>query len=69
VEAQRRQATTGEAGMLGLQGVAETGLVGAGWIKIAGERWRAVADEPVAPGERVTVTSVDGLTLRVRRGA
>jgi membrane-bound ClpP family serine protease len=34
-----------------------------------GERWRALAEAPVAPGERVTVTAVDGLTLRVRKGA
>src|SRR5262245_47191167 len=36
VQAQRRRATTGEAGMLGLSGVAETELSGAGWIKVAG---------------------------------
>jgi membrane-bound serine protease (ClpP class) len=67
IQAQRRRATTGEAGMLGLSGVAETELRGAGWIKVAGERWRAVAEEPVAAGEPVTVISVDGLTLHVRR--
>jgi membrane-bound ClpP family serine protease len=36
---------------------------------VAGERWRAAADEPIAAGERVTVASVDGLRLRVRKGA
>jgi membrane-bound serine protease (ClpP class) len=69
VAAQRRRPTTGEAGMLGQQGVAETTVRAEGWVKVAGERWRAMAEEPVAPGERVTVTAVDGLTLRVRKGA
>ena len=34
-----------------------------------GERWRGVADGEVASGEPVTVVGVDGLTLRVRKGA
>jgi membrane-bound serine protease (ClpP class) len=69
LKAQRRRAVTGEAGMLGQQGVAQTEIRPEGWVKVAGERWRATADEAVAAGEKVTVTSVDGLTLRVRKGA
>lgn len=69
LQAQRRRTVTGEAGMLGQLGVAETEVRAGGWVKIAGERWRAEADEPVAAGEKVRVTSVDGLTLRVRKGA
>jgi membrane-bound serine protease (ClpP class) len=38
-----------------------------GWVLVAGERWRATADRPVAAGERVKVVSVEGLALRVRR--
>jgi membrane-bound serine protease (ClpP class) len=68
VSAQRRRPTTGEAGMLGLHGVAEGELRGEGWVKVGGERWRALSEEPVAPGEKVTVTGVQGLTLRVRKG-
>jgi membrane-bound serine protease (ClpP class) len=65
LEAQRRKATTGEAGMIGLVGeIAENG-----WVRVAGELWRAQAEQPLAAGERVTVMSVDGLTLHVRKGA
>ncbi|TIX11059.1 MAG: hypothetical protein E5V44_08635, partial [Mesorhizobium sp.] len=32
-----------------------------------GERWRARADEPVAPGDSVEVTDVSDLVLTVRR--
>jgi membrane-bound ClpP family serine protease len=38
-------------------------------VLVKGERWRAVAAERVAAGERVVVESVEGLLLRVRKGA
>lgn len=39
----------------------------AGEVEIHGERWRAEADEPLAPGELVRVDARDGLTLHVHR--
>jgi membrane-bound serine protease (ClpP class) len=69
VQAQRRRATTGVAGMLGEIGVAATALSPLGWVLVHGERWKALADAPVEPGEKVTVTAVEGLTLQVRKGA
>ncbi|RLB15163.1 MAG: hypothetical protein DRG82_12170, partial [Deltaproteobacteria bacterium] len=38
-----------------------------GLVFVHGEYWRATADEPVEEDERVEVTEMDGLTLRVRR--
>jgi membrane-bound serine protease (ClpP class) len=39
-----------------------------GLVFLRGERWKAVAeDAPIHEGERVEVTGVKGLTLRVRR--
>jgi len=69
VQAQRRVPVTGENGLVGQHGVADTPLQPDGWVRVLGERWRGVADAPVAPGDHVTVTSVDGLTLRVRKEA
>ena len=69
VQAQRRVAVTGEKGLIGQHGVADTPLAPEGWVRVLGERWRGVADAPVGPGDHVTVTSVEGLTLRVRKGA
>jgi membrane-bound serine protease (ClpP class) len=69
VQSQRRAAVTGESGLIGQHGVADTPLAPEGWVRVLGERWRGVADGPVGPGDDVTVTSVDGLTLRVRKGA
>jgi membrane-bound serine protease (ClpP class) len=69
VQAQRRRPRTGTAGMLGKVAVAATPLVPAGWVLVHGERWKALSDAPVEPGEKVTVTAVEGLTLQVRKGA
>jgi len=69
VRAQRQTSITGEAGMVGQTGVAETEMAPEGWVRVQGERWRAVTDGPVAVGEKITVTSVEGLKLRVRKGA
>jgi membrane-bound serine protease (ClpP class) len=69
VQAQRRSPVTGEAGLVGQHGVADTPLAPEGWVRVMGERWRGVAEGPVDLGDSVTVISVEGLTLRVRKGA
>ncbi|AZO30946.1 nodulation protein NfeD [Mesorhizobium sp. M1B.F.Ca.ET.045.04.1.1] len=40
---------------------------GEGHVLALGERWRAKADEPIAPGDRAEVTAVGDLVLTVRR--
>ncbi len=65
-----RTPSTGAAGMVGLVGVARSALNPEGQVQIDGELWQAVAqDGPVAAGEAVEVTALDGLTLRVTRPA
>jgi membrane-bound serine protease (ClpP class) len=68
VLAQRRRPLTGAEGMRGELAVVVTPLAPEGWVRVQGEQWRAVADAPVEPGEKVTVTAVEGLKLRVRKG-
>jgi membrane-bound serine protease (ClpP class) len=67
IQAQRRVPQTGDAGLLGQHGVADTDLAPEGWIRVFGERWRAFSEAPVSTGERVTVVGIDGLTLKVRK--
>jgi len=50
-----------------MQGKAITALAPEGTVFLRGEYWNAHAEEPVAAGERVEVTAVEGLLLRVRR--
>ncbi len=69
VKAQQQRPTTGAAGMIGEAGVVLTAIDPgqAGRVETHGEIWRAVADEPIAEGEHVRVTAVDGLTVTVQR--
>ena len=63
----RRPQIAGTGELLGMQGKATTALAPEGTVFLRGEYWNARAEEPVAAGERVEVTAVEGLLLRVRR--
>ncbi len=65
--AQRSKVTTGAEGLLGQRAVVETALCPEGWVLVHGERWRAEAEGPVDAGQKVVVTAVNGLLLRVRK--
>ncbi len=69
LQAQRRLARTGAEGLVALAGQAASELAPEGWVLVQGERWRARASEKVAAGERIVVEAVEGLRLRVRKGA
>ncbi|HEY7925377.1 MAG TPA: NfeD family protein, partial [Vicinamibacteria bacterium] len=69
LQAQRRLARTGAEGLVGLAGEVASELAPEGWVVVQGERWRARASEQVAEGERIVVEAVEGLQLRVRKGA
>jgi membrane-bound serine protease (ClpP class) len=54
--------------MVGQTGLVKTPLDPEGHVQVDGELWQAVAaDGPVAAGEQVRITGVDGLTLTVAR--
>ena len=38
-----------------------------GWVIVEGERWRARADKPLSPGDKIRVIEVDGLVLIVKQ--
>jgi membrane-bound serine protease (ClpP class) len=65
VRARRNKIVTGEQGLVGEIGIAETALAPSGKVFVHGELWDAVAVVNIAAGERVVVSHVDGLTLRV----
>ena len=62
-----RGQTAGISELLGLVGEATTALEPNGRVFVRGEYWTARADEQVRAGERVEITEVNGLRLRVRR--
>ena len=61
----RIRVTTGAEGLVGERGVAITACDPHGSVRIRGEIWNARAEPPVAAGQRVVVSAVDGLTLAV----
>jgi membrane-bound serine protease (ClpP class) len=65
IGAHRRKVSTGREGIIGETGRTLTPLAPEGQVRVHGEIWAAVADSPVARGERVVVTGTDGLMLRV----
>jgi membrane-bound serine protease (ClpP class) len=65
VRARRNKVVTGEQGLIGEIGIAQTALAPAGKVFVHGELWDAVSTVPVPAGERIVVRQVDGLTLRV----
>ena len=67
VRGQRRPIAVGAEAMVGEIGRAQERLAPSGTVLVHGEYWAADSDEPVNVGERVKVTAVQGLRLRVRR--
>ena len=67
VRAHRTPARTGGEGMVGMTAVARTdiGPGSVGTVLVHGELWKAVAVDPVAAGDRVPVTAIEGLILQV----
>jgi len=63
--AKRRKAFMGEAGMIGLLGVAYTDLDPTGKVLVRGELWTARAALRIPQGTRIRVRDLDGLTLQV----
>ena len=61
----RRKPTTGDQGMIGEVGTASTDINGGGKVFVHGEYWNVSAGQRIGKGERVRVTGIDGLVLRV----
>ncbi len=67
IKAQMSKVKTGEEGLTGEEGIARTDVLETGKVFLHGELWNAVSDEPIKAGEKVVVSGVKGLTLRVGR--
>jgi len=65
LKARRNKKASGEEGMIGEIGTAQTALTPEGKVFVHGETWNAVASANVSVGDSVRVTSVEGLKVRV----
>lgn len=63
----RKAVSTGDAALIGSIGHAMADFEGEGQVKVGAEIWRATSDDPIAAGEKVSVSEVDGLLLTVTK--
>jgi len=71
LQAMKFQPTTGQEGMLNAIGTVKVALDPQGSVFVWGERWQATSEdgETIEAGERVKVTQVDGMRLKVKKVA
>lgn len=67
IKAQLLKVKTGKEGLVGEAGVAQTAIAPKGKVFIHGELWDARSEEPIASGEEVVVTAVEGMVVRVKK--
>jgi membrane-bound serine protease (ClpP class) len=65
VSSYRRKIATGEHWMVGAEAEVQDWSDRKGHVFVHGERWRAVSDTPLARGQQVRITGIDGLTVTV----
>ena len=65
LKARRQPVVSGREDMIGAPGEALAAFEREGWVRVRGESWQAVSATPLAPGQKVRVTGMDGLVLSV----
>lgn len=63
--ARKRRVVSGQEEMPGITGTVTSATPDGCYASLHGESWRVTADSPLTPGERIRVTAMDGLTLKV----
>lgn len=61
----QRPVVSGREQMTGMLATVSTVTPEGAWALVQGESWRVRSDSPLAPGDRVRITALDGLTLHV----
>ncbi|UCF77436.1 MAG: nodulation protein NfeD [Betaproteobacteria bacterium] len=69
LKARNRPVVSGQEQMIGSLGEVLEDLETEGWARVESERWRIVSTRPLRRGQKVRVTGVKGLTLRVEAEA
>jgi membrane-bound serine protease (ClpP class) len=65
LKSRQRPVVSGRESLLGTAGTVLAVDSGETWAQVEGERWRVRAEAALAPGDRVRVKGMDGLTLLV----
>ncbi len=65
IGSQSRRVVTGTENIMRQRGVVESWNGNSGWVLLDGERWSAISDHELEPGQKVKVVKMEGLTLKV----
>jgi membrane-bound serine protease (ClpP class) len=65
LKARRRPVVSGHEEIIGASGTALSDFEREGWAQVRGETWRVVSAAPLARGQKLRVSGIDGLILRV----
>lgn len=65
--AQARKVVAGRESLTGMEGEVLEWSGTEGFVHADGERWHAVSNDTLLPGDRVRVTGIEGLTLTVKK--
>ncbi|MCK0507288.1 NfeD family protein [Aromatoleum anaerobium] len=63
----KRVVVSGREALVGSLGTVTVVSGDGSWAQVQGESWRVTAPDPLAPGDRVRVVGISGLTLHVER--
>jgi len=63
----KQKISTGDQGMVGLIGVADSDIQQRGRVKVRGEYWAAYSAGPIPAGKSVRILAVENLTLKVEQ--
>ena len=63
----RQKVATGDEGMVGLIGIADSDIHESGRVRVRGEYWKATSASPIPAGKKVRVLGVENLVLRVEQ--
>jgi membrane-bound serine protease (ClpP class) len=66
LKARRKPVVSGREDLLGASGEVLEVSEGQAWAQVFGERWKIDSAQPLAPGQRVRVLGLRGLTLQVQ---
>lgn len=67
LRAHQHRATTGQDGLIGQEGRADSSLALEGKVFVNGEYWDAWSEKTIAAGENVVVVAVEGMRLKVKK--
>lgn len=67
VKAHRQRPVTGREGLVGEVGIADTEIMPEGKVLVRGEYWNAASSERIMKGDKVVVTAVEGMRVKVSK--